>query len=417
MDPIAPVSNNSKKGKKMYKFVNLRDKENTAESCASDDFCDLGANLTGCTRNIALATNNTMLQLPNLPTHIDKVRKRFVKTSEENIGAIKENRFEKSTAKSTIWGVKIFNEWLKENDINVSFESLLPSELDTLLARFYVELRKVDGEYYSKVAYTGIRAAIQRHLQNPPWNVTFCITKDSIFLHSNQVLAGMFKTLTKMGKSVVSHYKPIESGDMEKMVATGIMGTNNPKALQNLVWLSVALQFGKRGQEGYRDMTKHTFRRGTDDAGLDYYEYAVCESQKNHSGGSIASTYMPQGRMYAKPGEVLCPVAAMDKYISLLHPALNCLWQKPNNNRKSSEDKWYCNMPVGVNTLGSMLKNMCKDAGLSQIYTNHCTRATASKALGDAAFDRSDIIKITGHRDTRSLDTYIGTASSSKKGH
>ena len=61
------------------------------------------------------------------------------------------------------------------------------------------------------------------------------------------------------------------------------------------------------------------------------------------------------------------------------------------------------------------MKNMCKDAELSQTYTNHCTRATASKLLSDAAFDRSDIIKITGHRDTRSLDTYIGAASSSKK--
>ena len=58
---------------------------------------------------------------------------------------------------------------------------------------------------------------------------------------------------------------------------------------------------------------------------------------------------------------------------------------------------------------------MCKDVDLSQTYTNHCTRATASKLLSDAAFDRSDIIKITGHRDTRSLDTYIGAASSSKK--
>ena len=61
------------------------------------------------------------------------------------------------------------------------------------------------------------------------------------------------------------------------------------------------------------------------------------------------------------------------------------------------------------------MKNMSKDANLSQVYTNHCTRATASKALSDAHVDRSDIIKITGHKDTRSLDTYIGGASSTKK--
>ena len=61
------------------------------------------------------------------------------------------------------------------------------------------------------------------------------------------------------------------------------------------------------------------------------------------------------------------------------------------------------------------MKNMSKAAGIPTIYTNHCTRATVSKALSDAQFDRSDIVKITGHRDTRSLDSYIGNASSSKK--
>lgn len=118
--------------------------------------------------------------------------------------------------------------------------------------------------------------------------------------------------------------------------------------------------------------------------------------------------------MYARSGDPLCPVAAMDRYLSLLNSNLNCLWQKPNDKFRD-DGRWYCNMPVGHNTLGQMMKRMSLAAGLSQIYTNHCTRATASKTLGDASFDRSDIIKITGHRDTRSLDTYIGGASSSKK--
>ena len=260
--------------------------------------------------------------------------------------------------------MKIFKDWLKENDINDSFECLSERELDTLLARFYVELRKVDGQYYSKTAYICIRAALQRHLQNLPFNVTFCITKDSVFLHSNQVLSGIFKTLTEMGKSSVSHYKHIESGDIEKLKDTGVIGTHNPKALLNLVWLSIAIQFGKRGQEGYRSMTKNTFRRGTDDEGNNFYEYAVCEAQKNHSGLSLASTYLPQGRMYAT-GDTLCPVAAMDKYLSLLHPALNCLWQKPNCKIKSKNCRWFFKSPLGANTLGAMMKNMCKDAELS----------------------------------------------------
>ena len=51
-----------------------------------------------------------------------------------------------------------------------------------------------------------------------------------------------------MGKSSVSHYKHIESGDIKKLKETGVIGTHSPKALLNLVWLSIAIQFGKRGR-------------------------------------------------------------------------------------------------------------------------------------------------------------------------
>ena len=129
-------------------------------------------------------------------------------------------------------------------------------------------------------------------------------------------------------------------------------------------------------------MTKDTFRRGTDDTGAAYYEYAVCEAQKNHSGKTLASTHLPQGRMYAQPGDPLCPVAAMDKYISVLHPDMHWLWQRPNDKFMSQDSsQWFSKMVLGHNKLTSMMKDMCKAAWLSQIYTNHCTRATVSKTL------------------------------------
>ena len=162
-------------------------------------------------------------------------------------------------------------------------------------------------------------------------------------------------------------------------------------------------------------MTKDTFVRGTDDTGACFYQYAVCEAQKNHSGKTLGSSHLPQARMYGQPGDPLCPISAMDNYISLLHPELHWLWQRPNDKFIYEESQWYSKMVLGHNKLSHMMKDMCKAAGLSQPYTNHCTRATVSKTLGDASFDRSDIIKGTAHRDTCSLDTYIGEASSSKK--
>ena len=308
-----------------------------------------------------------------------EVHKRFVKVSQENIFAIKENIFEEKTAKSTKWGVKIFKDWLAENDLDIDFQFQSVIELDALLARFYVEVRKVDGSYYSKPSYVCLRAAIQRYLQNPPYNLSFCILKDAAFLHSNQVLKGMFKTLTEQGLTMVNHFKHIEKEDMNKLINTGVIGTDNPRSLLNLVWLSIAFQFGKRGRESYRGMTKSTFIRGIDAAGLHYYEYGVCEKQKNHSGKNLATTHVPQGRMYERKGDPLCPVSAMDKYLSHLHPDLDSLWQTPNSRYDFNENKWYINSPIGENTLANMMKNMSKAAGLTKVYTNHCTRDTVSK--------------------------------------
>ena len=142
--------NTNSTGNNVFKFKKLRTKENTIQVNVDNDGSNADDdNLAGCQNSEIIAspaTSNTATKgLLSVENNIPQVRKRFVKTSEQNIFAIKENRFEKSTSKSTVWGVKIFKDWLKENDINDSFECLSERELDTLLARFYVELRKVDG--------------------------------------------------------------------------------------------------------------------------------------------------------------------------------------------------------------------------------------------------------------------------------
>ena len=60
---------------------------------------------------------------------------------------------------------------------------------------------------------------------------------DSSFLNSNQVLKGMFKTLTDKGLSKVFHYKHIEKEDIDKLIETGVIGIHNPKSLQILEYL------------------------------------------------------------------------------------------------------------------------------------------------------------------------------------
>ena len=123
---------------------------------------------------------------------------------------------------------------------------------------------------------------------------------------------------------------------------------------------------------------------------------------------------MPQGRMYEQPGDELCPIRAYELYVSLLNGDVDCLWQKPNVQFRRTGN-WYNRQPVGQNTLGDILKNMCKDAGITTKYTNHSTRVTTSVILNDAGFGESDIINVTGHKSTSSLTNYIHKASTVKK--
>ena len=103
-----------------------------------------------------------------------------------------------------------------------------------------------------KLLYVGLRAGLQRHLG-------FNIVSDPVFKESNDTFSGIFKWISRQGLDVVSHHEPIDPKDIQKFKDSGIIGTNEPLALQRLNWLNIAIHFGRRGRESYREMTKSTF--------------------------------------------------------------------------------------------------------------------------------------------------------------
>ena len=123
---------------------------------------------------------------------------------------------------------------------------------------------------------------------------------------------------------------------------------------------------------------------------------------------------MSQGRIYEIEGDELCPVKAFEVYLAFLNPDIEWLWQKPNPHYLAT-GKWYCRQPLGKNSLGKMMANMCKAANLTNRYTNHCTRVTAAVLLNEGGFNENDICKVTGHASTSSLKSYNHRATTSKK--
>ncbi|CAC5354858.1 unnamed protein product [Mytilus coruscus] len=72
-----------------------------------------------------------------------------------------------------------------------------------------------------------------------------------------------------------------------------------------------------------------------------------------------------------------------------------CFYRKPLTSGIS-----YGKQPLGMNKLGSLMKEMCGKAGLKGNFTNHSGKRSCSTSLDKAGLDEQSIMDRTGHRST-----------------
>ena len=93
-------------------------------------------------------------------------------------------------------------------------------------------------------------------------------------------------------------------------------------------------------------------------------------------------------------------------YLSKFNPKCEALFQHPRRDWTEAngavQTVWYENRPLGVNTLGSAMKEISEKAVLSTVYTNHCVRATAITLWSEAGLADRNICHISGHRNPSS---------------
>ena len=79
------------------------------------------------------------------------------------------------------------------------------------------------------------------------------------------------------------------------------------------------------------------------------------------------------------------------------------------------EDDWYDNQVVGCDSLNNAMKNLSQKAKLSQIYTNHCIRATVVTNLDEEGFEARHIMVISSHKSENSIKSYSSKCPENKK--
>jgi len=170
-------------------------------------------------------------------------RKRFSRLSEEEIQNLIEGKDSENTRKATKNAVVTFlaywNE-VKPEDERVknteSLEKIPKKELNELLANFWPNAKKQNGDSYKKSALMGIRFGLQRHFL---LKREFDIISDGEFSKSNQIFEAAIVELKRQGFGKVDHHIPISKEDLEKIQSSYNPSSPDPKSLQQVVWFNI----------------------------------------------------------------------------------------------------------------------------------------------------------------------------------
>ena len=100
--------------------------------------------------------------------------------------------------------------------------------------------------------------------------------QDSEFLSANKMFEAKCRLYTKEMNPKPTHKSSIAAGDMLKLrgyFSEGLDSNNSwpdPERLLQFVWFSLCFHFGRRGREGWRELSKQSFGIKTDDSGARY---------------------------------------------------------------------------------------------------------------------------------------------------
>ncbi|XP_076842064.1 uncharacterized protein LOC143486104 isoform X4 [Brachyhypopomus gauderio] len=334
----------------------------------------------------------------------EKVR-RHAEINDREIEVLETFRNEEATVKQTMWAVRCFQTWCAEKNISVNFKKLTKSELNQILRQFYATVKNGKGESYGFSSYVGLRAGLNRYINEPPLCLSWYIMKDSEFATSNNVFVGVLKKLRREGQDKSIHYPAISDEDFVKIKNSEALSPNTPAGLVNKVWFDVQWHLGRRPKEGNRQLKPESFVICKDNNGLRFATLTLNEASKNRKEPNERVREIRQGLMYEQPGDLLCPVASLEKYLAVLPPNPPAFYLHPKRTNDTS-DVWYSREPMGVNFLGSMLPRICKAAGIKTVYTNHCLQSTTMQKPSYAGLDTKEMMAVVGHRSGSSLQSY-----------
>ena len=157
------------------------------------------------------------------------------------------------TTKAKSWAVKMFNDWKRATNERAK-EARVPDDIflcsdkeiiTSILSRFVAETRITNGIAYPSKTLYQLMCGPLRHMKECP---NFLDKKDNQFRTLHRAMDAHFHHLHSNGVGrIIKHAKSQSREDEQKLWATGVMGTTNPRALQNTAFFIVGKMFSLTG--------------------------------------------------------------------------------------------------------------------------------------------------------------------------
>ena len=296
-----------------------------------------------------------------------------ISESQEEIEFIK-NQKKANTTKKTTTVMNTLSRYMKTTGMSGNVESLPASELDHLLCKVFMNIRKKNGEEYEPDTISGFQRSIQRYLSEKGSSVN--ILKDKNFEKWRKVLSVKRKSLVHDHAATA-----LEDDEEDALFETGEFGDSNPVSLQRTVWWLLSLHFGFRARDESRKLRWGDAQFQEDKGGGEMLVWLAEQGTKTRHGQEQGHRRAFQPKVYATKTE-RCP----EKFYKTFKSHRPVEMNKPESpfylavrhNRSSQDNVWYMKSPLGKMKSGNSCpqqpkKLVFKERG-NKLPTTQCVK-------------------------------------------
>jgi len=318
--------------------------------------------------NCTLPSTNNMSRVPPIFTQTSDQKHR-----DTDVEQVNDAQKCKNTIEGTKTSVRRFKRWYKERyNKEIDMNNVNSFNAPELLKDFFLDIRDTRpgrvGNEYEPVTLTTYRNGLRRYFlyrKVPPAPDNFDLT-DKTFDIVNRHLVTKRDDLKRKGKG--NHPNAIESitaEQLEKMWASGAIGTHAPRPLLRLQWWYNTVYHGVRGRMAHHDLTTDDFNIARAMDGKLMMEYTK-NGQPNPA--SLSPKLEPpkkkkfKGIVKETDGSERDPIRAFEIYKAHRPEGISSFYLTPKHKPKGNV--WFNKVPMGKNSIGRIMREIKAIAGI-----------------------------------------------------